>query len=96
MKQPRNHKGKSNVTFFNHAVRLLEYVELLFPGNTPIRITLLFYAEITPSRCGRGGVQQSPISIDAAIPHSANSYNKQILSFPNNCSIQRFVRHCDI
>ena len=49
---------------------------------------------ITPSRYGRGGAPQSTIAIDTALRYSANSYNKRILSFPNNCSIQRFTRHC--
>ena len=82
------------MTVFNHAGALSEYAELLCPGKTPIRTTLLFHAEITPSRSGRGGAPQSPIAIDAALRYSANSYNKRILSFPNNCSIQRFIRHC--
>ena len=45
----------SNVTVFNHVGRLSEYAELLCPGKTPIRTTLLFHAEITPSHSGRGG-----------------------------------------
>ncbi len=43
--------------------------------------TLLFHAEVTPSS---PDAPQTPITIDAALRYSENTYNEQILSFVNN------------
>lgn len=43
--------------------------------------TLLFQAEVTPSS---SDAPQAPITIDAALRYSANTYNEQIMSFVNN------------
>lgn len=45
--------------------------------------TLLFHGTITPSSSSPG-IQQLPITIDAALRYSANTYSENILSFVNN------------
>ncbi|KAL7435134.1 hypothetical protein ACHAXM_004468 [Skeletonema potamos] len=55
--------------------------EALGLSLSPDGSTLLFHAEVTPSS---PDAPQTPITIDAALRYSENTYNEQILSFVNN------------